>query len=371
MKFDRDEAIKLRAAGKSNYEIAKELGVHESSIRRGLLQEVVRAHTAAPDGFAVKGVSTLYDKDGGVSAQWVKTTANNEQLVLQAAAEALAEKLERAVPTVAPPQNDERLLALYTITDSHVGMLAWSRETGEPWDLEIAEALLTKAFEGMFEAMPPAHTAIINQLGDFLHFDSLVPVTPTSHNALDADSRYQKVVKVAVRILRRIVNMALAKHQQVVVYMHEGNHDMAGSVWLRILFSELYEDEPRVTVGLSPLPYVAYQWGKTMLCFHHGHLTKNESLPLVFAARFSQIWGETVKRYIHVGHRHHVDEKEFPGVKVQQHPTLAAADAYAARGGWFSERQATGVVYHKDFGEVARVAITPEMVGFQSRRTDL
>ena len=47
---------------------------------------------------------------------------------------------------------------------------------------------------------------------------------------------------------------------------------------------------------------------------------------------------------------------------VHQHSTLATRDAYAARGGWMSERQATAVTYHAQFGQVGTVTITPEML---------
>jgi hypothetical protein len=46
---------------------------------------------------------------------------------------------------------------------------------------------------------------------------------------------------------------------------------------------------------------------------------------------------------------------------VIQHPTLAARDAYAARGGWLSERSATAITYHDKFGQVARNTVVPEM----------
>ena len=63
------------------------------------------------------------------------------------------------------------------------------------------------------------------------------------------------------------------------------------------------------------------------------------------------------------GHRHHVEEKEHSGMTVIQHSTLTARDAYAARGGWFSERQATSITYHKQWGQVERHTVTPEMLG--------
>jgi len=41
---------------------------------------------------------------------------------------------------------------------------------------------------------------------------------------------------------------------------------------------------------------------------------------------------------------------------------LAARDAYAARGGWISERAITAMTFHKEYGEVGTVTITPEMI---------
>lgn len=327
------------------------------------VQRLLAAENAAPpEGYKLKGTSTLYDGDGVARMQWVKTDASLALLqeMQRAALKGMCAQLPILPRIKGPKTADELLCSLYTITDCHVGMLAWSRETGEPWDLVIAEKCLTETFLRMIEAAPASAVGIVNQLGDFLHFDSMTPMTPTNHHILDADSRYQKVVEVAVRILRRIIEAALAKHPKVQVYMHEGNHDPAGSVWLRVMMAQLYEKNPRVEVCQSPNVYCAYQHGQTMLGFHHGHMVKLTQLPLIFAEQFAETWGHTKFRYIHTGHKHHVEEKEHPGVKVIQHPTLAAPDAYAARGGWLSKRQATSMTYHAERGEVARGIFIPE-----------
>ena len=188
-------------------------------------------------------------------------------------------------------------------------------------------------------------------------------MTPTSNHILDADGRFSKVVTVAIRVLRTVVGLALQKHCKVVVLLAEGNHDTASSVWLRALFGALYESEPRVEVIDSPLPYYVYQHGSTMIGWHHGHLRKPAELPLLFAAQFPTIWGATKKRYVHCGHRHHVEEKEHSGVHVIQHPTLAARDAYAARGGWIADRTVTAVTYHDRFGRYSTATVCPEMLG--------
>ena len=303
-------------------------------------------------------------RTGELERQWVKGRLDDLQAeaAMRAAVEALAESIPKATPAAPPTHTTENLCNLYTLTDCHIGMKAWAPETGSDWDLEIAERTLNGAIDYLVDASPPAQTGIVNQLGDWLHFDSLQAITPTSGHLLDADSRFSKVVKVGTRILRHAVDKALEKHEKVIVLIAEGNHDMASSVWLRHLFGLLYENEPRVYVLESETPYYVHVHGQTMLAFHHGHLKKNDQLPLLFASEFAVEWGGTKRRYCHTGHRHHVEEKEHSGMIVTQHATIAARDAYAARGGWIADRQMTAITYHKEFGKVATTTVVPEML---------
>jgi hypothetical protein len=355
---------------------AKSLGISYENVSRSIKRIKARAalsgyspehdmHHTVPDGFNVKGVSTYYDDEGKVRGQWVKSNADNErrQQIIREAFEAMAEELPR-LGAIVPNSGAfaANLATLYTLTDSHVGALAWAKEAGADWDLKIAEATLVGCFAQMVSASPAARVGFVNQLGDFLHYDGLSPVTPLHGNILDADGRFSKMVTTSVRILRQVIDLALNRHEKVVVLMAEGNHDMASSVWLRVMFRALYENEPRVEVIDSELPYYAYQHGRTMLAFHHGHLKKNDQLPILFAAQFPKMWGETERRYAHCGHRHHAEEKEHSGLTVIQHPTLAARDAYAARGGWIADRSVTAITYHTQFGQVARNTVVPEML---------
>lgn len=319
-----------------------------------------------PDGFMTKGVSSYFNKDGVLTGQWVKSQVDHDrqEAIFREACAAMAETLPRVKPAPMPEGTSEALCNLYTFTDYHLGMLAWGKETGADWDLKIAERTLIAAFAHMIDAAPKASTAFIAQLGDFLHSDGsggMLPVTPLHSNILDQDGRYSKIVGVAIRVLRRIVDFALERHEKVVVLMAEGNHDLSSSVWLRAMFRALYENEPRVEVIDSESPYYAWQHGTNMLGFHHGHLTKKENMPLLFASRFPAMWGATTKRVIHTGHQHHKDEKEHNGVTVVQHRTLAANDAHSARHGYVSERSAQAITYHVQYGEVARNTVVPEM----------
>lgn len=354
---------------------AEELAVGPDVVRIGLKRLEARAarlghapghfvNGTAP-GYAMGKVTVQRNADGGVERTWERQSPDQLRMreAMQAAAEAMAEELPRVSPTIPPvarPRED--LMNVYTLTDCHIGMLAWHREGGENWDLDIAETTLVKAFEAMIDQSPAADTAVVNQLGDFLHSDGLLPVTPTSGHILDQDGRFSKLVKVAIRVLRKIIDRALVRHNNVVVVLAEGNHDMASSVWLRHMFTALYENEPRLRVVDSELPYYVIEHGKTMLGFHHGHIKKPDLVAPVFAAQYAPVWGRTVYRYAHLGHQHHYYEKEHNGMTVSQHPTLAARDAYASRGGWFAARATNCITYHSEFGQVARTTVTPEMV---------
>lgn len=353
-----------KALGCSHQNVMSSIaGLKKRAVMQGYAPES-DLRVVVPEPMILRGTSTLYGDDGALKLQWVKTKLSDElaEKAMREAVAALAEDVPRAAPIRSPKRAAEELLNLYTLTDCHVGMRAWSAETGADWDLSIAEETLTGAFLHLVESSPPAATAFVAQLGDWLHYDGLNAVTPMNGHLLDADGRFEKVVRVAVRILRAVIDAALRRHKRVVVIMAEGNHDMASSVWLRHLFGLLYENEPRLEVIDSPLPYYAHQHGRTMLAFHHGHLAKNSQLPLMMAAQFPQMWGSSTRRYCHTGHRHHVEEKEHSGMVVIQHPTMAARDAYAARGGWIADRSMTAITYHAEHGQVARTTVVPEML---------
>lgn len=330
--------------------------------RRGIAPGHFIAGTAP--GYLMAKVTVQRGPGGEIERTWERQTPEDQhrEEAMQAALQAMCAEIKPVAPILAPAQSMADLLALYTLTDAHVGMLAWHREGGEDWDLDIAERTIVGCFAETIRQMPPARQAVFNQLGDLLHYDSLQAVTPTSGHILDADGRYTKMVEVAVRIIRRIVAVLLEKHERLHIVMAEGNHDMASSVWLRTMFKALYENEPRITVDDSALPYYVFEHGEVMLAFHHSHLKKNPALPGLLAAQFAPIWGRTTKRYCHTGNLHHAEEKEHSGMTVIQHPTLAARDAYAARGGWFADRTMSAISYHRKFGQVGRVTVCPEMI---------
>ena len=338
--------------------------IHRNAAKRGYSPDHQMIHSV-PEGFIAKGISTYYNQDGEVTGQWVKSASDRQRQV-----EILIERLEEGssnftpfMPTEINHETDDNLLSLLTITDFHLGMYSWADETGDDWDVGIARDVFLNSIADMIAACPKSKVGILNQLGDFLHFDSLSAVTPASGHLLDADTRYGKLVDLSMEVMTEAVKILLNRFERVIVVQAEGNHDMAGSVWLRKHIKHMFVNEPRVEVMDVEFPYYAMLWGEIMLAFHHGHKKKMGHLQKLFSSepRYRAIWGAAKHTYIHTGHMHHERVVEDAGSVVEQHPTLSGRDAYAARGGWISQRGAKVITYHKTDGETHRFTVRPRI----------
>lgn len=313
---------------------------------------------------SITGKSTLRDKDGNVVMEWTKTNVTQEDKLkaLRTAINTLKEDIIPIKKTKLKNDNfNANICNQYTLTDYHLGMMAWAEESGDDWDLKIAEYTLISFFETAIEQSPKAESAIFAQIGDFLHWDGLDAVTPANKHVLDADTRFTKLVRVAIRVIRQIITMLLQKYKKVTVIMAEGNHDPASSVWLREMLHAFYENEPRLIIDTNPDPYYCLTFGKVCLFYHHGHKRNIKNIESVFVGKYKKEFGLSDYVYGHIGHLHHSKE-ETNLMTIEQHRTLAAKDAYASRGGYLSGRDAKVITYHKDFGEVGRNTININMI---------
>ena len=340
---------------------ANEVGIHRTTLREHIRK--VKTLAAAkgwspdhdmvktvPDPFIVKGTSTLYGPEGEQKLQWVKTSIEHEKLI--ALMREVVDEMKSDVKPIRPIKLQNKvqnadLLNLFVLSDAHIGMLAWHEDGDDDWDVEIAEKTIMESFTHLVKCSPDAKHAVFAQLGDGLHSDGMKPVTPGHGHILDADSRFPKIVRAAIRIFRRVINMLLEKHQTVTVVMAQGNHDPSGSVWLQEFFAVLYENNKRVNVLVSPKPYYAIEHGDVLLGFHHGHCTKANELSDVFTGEFRQAFGRTRQLYIHSGHFHSTKVIECNSAIVEQHTTLAARDSHSSSNGYRSLRSMKAITYHK------------------------
>ena len=322
-------------------------------------------NTILPDSTVIRQ-STLTDGEGKVVNQWNIRVNDDIAAAQKAAMSAFTRELVVLPPRACHNGHFSRNLANhYVLSDVHVGLVVENLIKNEKWDLEFCTSLVVRCFEHMIATSPKTDTAIINILGDWFHIDSLLPLTPTSGNILVGAASADDMVETGITLMRKLIDHALITHKRVVVVIAEGNHDLYSSIWLRKMMKHLYSEETRIEFVDNTIPFYAYAHGNVFLGFHHGHvkgLTNEKDLALMFADMFPDLYGTTTKRYIHTGHLHHLVKKEVAGFELIQHSTLAAKDPHAGRGGYRSHRAAISTSYHRLFGDVNEIKVTPEML---------
>lgn len=358
--------MELHDQGLSSRDIAPRLGTDSANARKVVRQVKARAaskgyspqhdmtHTV-PDGYTVKGTSTLY-KEGEPVIQWVKTNQDAERQleIMREMVEAITADVKPIPPAPPPSHNFDHLMSIYPMGDPHLGLYCWAKETGDDFDLDIAERDLCAAVDYLVEQSPPSSRAILMNLGDFFHTENMDGTTSRSGNVLDMDTRFSHMVDVGIRTLRRCIDSMLRKHQTVEVINAPGNHDETLALFLPVLFRNLYENEPRIVVHGNECPRIYIEHGKCLVGAVHGHQTKDAGLIPVMAAEKSEAWGRTKYRVFFRGHQHHDSRVEYTGGVVEQVRTLAAGDAYAVGHGYLSGRDMKCIVMHKDYGEQSR-----------------
>jgi len=318
-----------------------------------------------PEGYVVKGTSTLYDpQTGEARLQWVKTREDTERQLnlVREAVEAMCEDIPKYKPRKAPEFDNADLMSVIPFGDPHFGLYCWAEEVGNDFDLDIARNDLCNAVSYLVSQSPKSHRCLIANLGDFFHADNLAGTTAKSGNILDMDTRLPKVIRVGVAAMRTCIETALKRHEQVEVVNAIGNHDEVLSMALSIMLANVYENEPRVVVHDSPTRRHYIRHGKVLIGITHGDRTRDKDLPGIMATEQPQEWGETLHRYYYRGHNHHDTKLESNGCIVEQFRTLAPGDAYAVGGGWLSGRDMKLIVHHGDYGEVSRTTCSINML---------
>lgn len=364
----KNQVLSDYESGLSKRKIATKYNINRKTVDRWVEARKRREDTESyiAEGQELTGTSALIDpKTGEAKLVWVKSKTDQDKIrsfregIVNAATKAAKPLpcIERKTLAV-----NEDQMSCYVLSDFHLGMYATQLESGEDWSTEKAGQLMNEWIDKAVSLTPQTHTGLLLQLGDFLHFDSITPVTPANKHVLDADVRFSTLTELAATSIMRAITRMLERHEEVHVILASGNHDESSSIWLRTMFSILYKDNPRVTINRSETDYYCFEWGDTSIFAHHGHKRRLTDVSKTFVSQYRDVFGRTKYSYGHIGHFHHTAASEDNLMQVEIHPTLAPKDAYASKGGWHSQRQSRTIIYDKKYGEVGRITLTPDML---------
>lgn len=319
-------------------------------------------------GYVIKGVSTYFDAAGNQRGQWVKTKIEDSERAqaLRDFAEELATEYGFRAKSPLPAKPvllSTSVLTVYKFGDPHFGMESSVEAGGDDFDLDDADRLTRAAIDRLVMVAPSSAECILEVIGDAVHANDSSALTPGHKNPLDVDRRgFAYALMRTARAWVYAVLRLLEKHETVIVWFLEGNHDPDASAAIALMLALHFDNNPRVKIDTSRAVFRYHRFGKCLLGAHHGDKVKMHDLPLLMAVDRPEDWGATEFRYIDTGHIHHDVVKEIQGVRVESLRTLAAKDPYHAMKGYRALRDTRAVVYHEEYGECERYTVSAAML---------
>lgn len=317
--------------------------------------------SAIPTGYRA-GKSTVQLGPGGeVEREW-RRLHPDAQMLADIAEELRAEVADSRPPAVPKREGRKagsRLLEV-PLFDQHFGKYCWSDETGEDFDSEKAERLVTGAVRMASETSYDEAVLVIG--GDFFHADTRHNTTERGGHVLDVDTRQARVWKAATRALIKSVELlSHSGERMVTIVVIPGNHDWESSFHLQRLLAAYYRATEHVLVIETPKSRVYHKHGCVLLGWAHGHLMPMQDLAGLMAQEVPQLWASTTERVWHLGHIHkrkgmrYLSGDTFHGVTVEHLETLAATDAWHHEHGYVgSPRRLEAFLWDYDHGLAGR-----------------
>lgn len=369
IKITHEELRDELRAGKTTKEISDQYGMSQRVVQRRIKNLKDSGFDPAndreynnPENQLVSGYSTLVrhkhkdDSSTGRVMEWVKTNVHISKQVETAGAivESMIEEI-KPLPVI-PFKNTVATTDQFTVIpigDPHIGLMTWSKEVGEDWDIKIADRVYRKVFKRLLSNLPDTEECILVNTGDFFHADNIQGETSRSKHKLDLDGRHGKWLDAGFVVIRMFIDACLRKYKKVEFINVPGNHDdilgraIGSYVW------QLYRDNPRINVQKGDSPFQYVKRGKVLLGFAHGHTCKLSSLPGKMADDQFKLWGKTTYRHWITGHVHHnswLQFKEHPGCKVETVGIIPPKDAYAHGGAYGAARGIQGIIFDKKIG---------------------
>jgi len=242
-----------------------------------------------------------------------------------------------------------------SLFDMHFGKLAWAEESGENYDLKIAEGVFLNAISELIAKTKhyPIEKIIFPTGNDFFHVNGPDNVTPTNKNPLQVDNRLPKIFETGFLAMIQAIE-ACAEIAPVEIIYVPSNHDPQTSFFLCHTLRSYFHNNPNVIVDVSPKHRKYIQYGVNALMFTHSPNIKSKSgLPLIMAAEEPEIWATSKHREIHTGHFHIAREIDYFAadthgpVRIRVIPSLTGTDSWHYEMGFVKTARAAEAYFRR------------------------
>lgn len=259
------------------------------------------------------------------------------------------------------PTGNENHSYEISVPDLHFGKEAWDEQTGQPYNMDLAEDLFRSSISDLLQKVNGSNiNQIIFPIGnDIFHVDNAVGTT-TYGTQMNSNGGIRQHYRRVRTMVRETIDM-LYQIAPVVVPVIPGNHDRLMVYMLGEALEDWYCNTEHITILNSPGYRVYHGYGVNLIGWTHGNEEAQNSLPTLMASESPDLWSVTKYREWHIGHTHRKKEikflpvNELHGVRVRVIPSLTAADEWHYRKGFnLGVRSAEGYLWSESSGMVAQ-----------------
>jgi hypothetical protein len=252
-------------------------------------------------------------------------------------------------------------LLLLDPADNHFGKYAVAEETGEPYNLSIAEKRIREGVTGVLtksNGYPLDRIALL--IGnDLLHTDD--GKNTTKGTPQDTDGLFHEAYQLAKRTMIEVIEGLLLVSDVHLVF-NPSNHDYRSGYMLFDAIACHFHKAKNLTCDGSIAYYKYMMYGNSLIGSTHGDGAKPTDLANIIAHEAKSRWADAVYTYFYTHHVHHKSDlkyatvKDYIGVTVESVRSGSAADSWHAKKFYKGAPMAMeGFIHSKEYGQVDRI----------------
>ena len=240
--------------------------------------------------------------------------------------------------------------------DIHINKLCSAFETGEDYNSQIA---VQRVKQGVNSILKKSKYFNIDKIilivgNDVLNTDNVKGQT-TKGTDQDSHLKWFDAFIMAKQLYIDIIE-TLVQIADVEVIYNVSNHDEMSGFFLMDSLYSWYNTHENITFNRSPSHRKYTTYGKNLIGTTHGDGAKQNDLPLLMCHEASNYWHDCRHRYWFTHHVHHKTSKDIMSVQIESLRSPSPADSWHHKSGYqHSPLAIEGFIFHKEFGQVARL----------------
>lgn len=243
---------------------------------------------------------------------------------------------------------------LISLSDFHLAKLDQERTSIEDKAelyTQVLDKLLYRAYKG--------HNIdeIVFLIGnDFCHTDNFSNMT-TAFTPQDVSTQWHHEYEVGFDLMVKSISKLKQFCNKLNVIHVPSNHARTKEFYMAHALEVYFKAEESIVFNRTAENTKVYTYYNNFLGFHHGDTDFNK-LPLYFASKYYQEWGQTKHRDLALSDKHHrkaykfsMEGNEVDGIRMFICPSLSGTDKWHLNKGYdLAQKAAIGRVYNRETG---------------------